>query len=317
MNQNVRNPISQTPSIFAVVLNWNGYEDTAKCLVSLRQATYPNLKIVLVDNGSTDGSAEKLERSFPEIATLKLPHNGGYAAGNNAGIRFALKNGADYVLVLNNDVVVDKNFIQPMLELLERKPAAGIVTCKVYYELEPQRIYSAGGTFSLWLCTGVNDFQGQISNAFHSSQEREREVTFIPGCVFLARRAVFEKIGMMEEKFFLYFEDLEFSRRVRERFKLFYTPRGTIYHKSGAGTGWAYYTPTYLYYHTRNRFWVFRDDPAVYRLYVFLFTFLNALAKTLAIVLTFRQPTERISALWRGVKDGVVTRRTYHSEQKN
>jgi len=313
MNQHNQSQFPQMPTIYAVVLNWNGYEDTAKCLASLRHATFSNLKIVLVDNGSTDGSAELLEHAFPEKVMLKLPHNGGYAAGNNAGIRFALDNGADYVLVLNNDVVVEKNFIQPMLELFGREPSAGLVTCKVYYESEPERIYAAGGSFSRWLCTGVNDRQGKLDSATNHLKDDEHEITFVPGCLFLARREVFEKIGMMDEKFFLYFEDLDFSRRVQSRFRLYYTPSGKVYHKSGAGLNWASYTPTYYYYHTRNRLWAFEEDTLFYRVYVFLFTLLNATAKTITLLLhahrgnRVREPRTRqkVFALWRGVMDGI------------
>ena len=160
--------------------------------------------------------------------------------------------------------------------------------------------------------------QGKMDNSTIAKKDREREITFVPGCVFLARGAVFEKIGMLDEKFFLYFEDLEFSRRARQHFQLFYAPEGTIYHKSGAGTGWVSYTVTYLYYHTRNRLWVFREDSAIYRIYVFFFTFLNALAKTLALLLASRlerQTQRKISALWRGVKDGIVARPKNRTER--
>jgi GT2 family glycosyltransferase len=115
---------------------------------------------------------------------------------------------------------------------------------------------------------------------------------------------------LFDEKFFLYVEDLEFSRRVSAQFRMFYTPQGKVYHKSGAGTGWASYTPTYLYYHTRNRLWASQADARLYRFYVLLFTLLNATAKSLMLLLNVEcnapsRIQSKIIALWRGVKDGL------------
>lgn len=299
-------PDTNAPAVVAVVLNWNGFADTQKCVASLQQIDYPNFEIVVVDNGSTDDSAEKLTQAFPHLKFIRLQQNRGYAAGNNAGIKFALAQGAQYVLVINNDVVVEKKFLSPMVELAERMPEVGVVTCKVCYLSNPKQIYAAGGTFSRWLCTGINDLQWQLDNSEQNVTDREREISFAPGCVLLIRRAVFERVGLLDERFFLYVEDLEFSRRVNLHFRMFYTPQGKIYHKSGAGTSWVSYTPTYLYYHTRNRLWAFKNDPLIYRAYVFLFSLMNALAKTL--VLWQRNPDDtrpKIRALWRGFRDGV------------
>lgn len=294
------------PAVVAVVLNWNGFADTQKCVASLQQIDYANFEIVIVDNGSTDGSAEKLRQAFPHLKIIRLQKNLGYAAGNNAGIKFALAQGAAYILVINNDVVAEKDFLSPMVELAERMPEIGVVTCKVCYLSNPKQIYAAGGTFSRWLCTGINDLQWQFDDPERNIKDREREISFAPGCLMLIRSVVFERAGLLDERFFLYVEDLEFSRRVGNHFRMIYTPRGKVYHKSGAGTSWASYTPTYLYYHTRNRLWVFRNDALLYRAYVFLFSLMNALAKTL--VLWQRKPADsrqRIRALWRGFRDGV------------
>jgi len=304
MKDNTKHQPVAVPSVIAVVLNWNGYDDTVQCVSSLQQAHYSNLQIILVDNGSTDGSTTRLEQAFPALTLIKLSENTGYAAGNNAGIKAALARGADYVLVINNDTTVEKKFLQPMVDAAERDITAGVVTCTVNYQAEPDRIYAAGGQFKRWLCTGVNANQREI---FAEQSAREREVSFISGCVMLVRRSVFEKCGLLDERFFLYFEDLEFSRRANKNFRLLYVPGAKIYHKSGAGTKWASYTPTYLYYHTRNRLWAFKNDFWFYRIYVFGFTILNALAKTLVVIYSHRGHSlrDRIQAIWRGVKDGL------------
>jgi hypothetical protein len=134
----------------AVVLNYNGYDDTVKCIRSLEKVSYANLKLLLVDNGSPDGSGERLKEEFSRIPIILLKENTGYAAGNNAGIRYALEQGADYVLVINNDVVVDSGFLEPMLNITETQPDVGIVTCKVFYQSAPNEIFSAAGRMN-WL----------------------------------------------------------------------------------------------------------------------------------------------------------------------
>jgi len=244
---------AKIPQIIAIVLNWNGYADTAKCVLSLQQAAYSSLKIIMVDNGSTDGSAAKLEQTFPDLTLIKLPRNLGYAAGNNAGIKAALEFDTEYLLVLNNDVVVDKNFLLPMVALAEKNPSWGIVTCKAFLQSHPQRIYCTAGSFSRIRCAGV-----PLSRRY---LDREGEVNYISGCVLLVKKKVFETVGLFNEKFFMYCEDLEFARRVVKQFKLAYTPQGIVYHKSGGGDRWKNYTETYLYYTTRNRFWVFQNEP--------------------------------------------------------
>ncbi|KAA0229999.1 glycosyltransferase family 2 protein [candidate division KSB1 bacterium] len=304
MNEHTPTSRGNAPLVVAVVLNWNGYDDTAKCVLSLQKAAYANLQIILVDNASTDGSAGRLERDFPELPFIKLSHNGGYAAGNNAGIKLALERRADYVLVLNNDVVVEPGFLWPMVQLAEKNPAAGVVTCKALLQSGNGRIYCTGGNLSRLRCGGVPLPPGE--------RDREGEVQFISGCILLARREVFEKLGSFDERFFMYFEDVEFSRRVRRQFKLFYTPAGVVYHKSGGGDKWKNYTETYLYYTSRNRLWVFQNESRAYRLYVILYGFLNAFAKS-AVIAAHSFPVrrqenrseKRLMALWRGMRDGM------------
>jgi hypothetical protein len=294
----------KAPLITAVVLNWNGYKDTVNCVQSLKQVAYSNLEIIIVDNGSTDGSAEKLERIFPDLMLIKLSQNGGYAAGNNAGIRFALERGAEYVLVLNNDVIVEKDCLFPMVELAGNDTAIGVVTCRAFLQSDHQRIYGTAGGFSRWRCIGA-PLPPRLRG-------RECEVNFISGCILLVKRKVFETVGLFDEKLFMYFEDVEFSRRVGKQFKLAYTPKGLAYHKSGGGDRWRNYTETYLYYTTRNRFWVFRDEPLWYRVYVTLYGILNAFAKSVVIITNLpakssrNQAGKRLEALWRGLIDGLL-----------
>lgn len=292
------------PVVFAVVLNWNAAADTIKCVDSLLATANPGLKLVLVDNASTDGSADILINKFPKIHLIVQPFNGGYAAGNNAGIRYALQNGAEYVLVINNDVVVERNFLLPMLAAANADTMIGIVTCKAFFSSDPEKIYCTGGRFSRFRCSGAPMNRSEVN--------KSSEVSYVSGCILLIRRNVFEASGLLDEKYFMYFEDLEFSRRVADRFKLYYTPDGVVYHKSGGGDSWKNYSEFYLYYNTRNRFWAFRDEKIFYRCYVVLFSLSLALFKSLVILFYEVQgkygsgSLSRVRAIWKGVKDGLV-----------
>jgi GT2 family glycosyltransferase len=296
----------QRPSVFAVVLNYNGAEDTRECIYSLQQSSYPNLKIVQVDNASTDGSAEFLARTFPDLPLIRQPTNGGYAAGNNAGIRYALENKADYILIVNHDVIVEPGFLEPMVSMMQREPDIGVVNPKLFYQSNPNEIFSAVSEFSYWRCTGRNIGSNKTAC---QSPTLECDVSNICGAALLVRRRVFEVVGLFDERFFMYFEDVEFSRRVREQFRLAYTARSVGYHKSGGGKGWRNYTELYLFYHTRNRFLVFNDASWFYKIYVTLFTTVNSVAKSILILHNASHDQEKtrnqLKALWKGWISGL------------
>ena len=308
---NSRNSILSTqndrcPSVMAVVLNYCGYDDTVKCIRSLEKVSYANLKLLLVDNGSPDGSGERLKEEFSRIPIILLKENTGYAAGNNAGIRYALKQGSDYVLIINNDVVVDSGFLEPMVNIAENQPNVGIVTCKIFYQSTPSEIFSAAGKMNWLLCTGVNN--GSHLKAFQKA-DTECFASFACGVLLLTRAIMLKSEGLFDERFFMYFEDVEFSRRILRSYKIAYTPHGVAYHKSGGGKGWHSYSELYLYYHTRNRFWTFRDDPVFYRIYVFIYSLINVLFKTFFISLNVISDRKRMNrqllSLWTGFCNGV------------
>ena len=291
-------------SVAIIILNWNGLDDTIACVRSLLQISDQRFQIILVDNDSTDGSSDELERLFPEIVLIRRRVNDGYAGGNNEGIRYALQHGAEYLLILNNDVVVEPNFLVPMIKVLNDRPEVGVVTCKAYFAGEKGKIYSTGGTLSTLRCTGIS--------LPTTLADKEGEVSFISGCVLMVRKKVFETVGLFDEEFFMYFEDTEFSSRVGKSFKLFYTPAGVVYHKSGAGGHWTNYTEFYLYYNTRNRFLAFRSEHWFYQLYVIAFSLALALVKSI-LIFSYGLPRrrrddslKRIRAIWRGLKDGLA-----------
>ncbi|MEX0602433.1 MAG: hypothetical protein WD295_03770, partial [Bacteroidota bacterium] len=162
------------------------------------------------------------------------------------------------------------------------------------------------GRFNRWLCTGVNNGTSWKGGW---TKDSEGPVDFACGVLLMIRRNVIDTVGMFDERFFMYFEDVEFSRRVLRHFSIAYTPRGAAFHGSGGGKGWKNYTEVYLYHHTRNRQWTFADDSRAYRMYVAGFTTLNAVAKSMVIIVAGmvrpRKAWSQLSALWRGIQDGM------------
>ena len=225
------------PRVGIVILNWNGLRDTLACLDSLRQVDFPSEQsvILVVDNGSTDGSRERL-RGEAGITLIELEQNRGYAAGNNVGICRALQLGCHYILLLNNDTCVSVNFIAPLLLALEQHPEAGIAVSKVLYHDPPDLIWYAGGFFRqprlIGEMVGLREVdQGQY--------DVPRPVEWAVGCSMMIHRRLIEAIGLLDERFFAYEEDVDYSYRAQEAgFVIRYEPASVIWHKvSQATTG--------------------------------------------------------------------------------
>lgn len=235
--------IETWPKVAIIVLNWNGWQDTIECLESLQQITYPNYQIIVVDNGSTDESVEVISTNFPEIKILASKENLGFSGGSNLGIKYALGNGADYVLLLNNDTVVDSNFLKPMVQVAESDNHAGIVSGKIYYYNDKERIWSTGGHINRLRGSFIDKGRGVIDRG---QFDKEAQRTFFTGCTMLIKRDVFELVGLLPEAYFFGGEDLEFSLRVSKKgMKLVYCPKAVIWHKVGASH--QRFTPKYVY----------------------------------------------------------------------
>jgi GT2 family glycosyltransferase len=293
------------PLVAAVVLNYNGYEDTAQCVHSLENVTYSNLFIIIVDNASPDRSGLMLQKEFTGHTVILSDRNGGYAAGNNIGIRYALEHKANYILILNNDATVTPDVFDHLVGYAEEHPEVGVLNARVYFPGTTE-LFSAAGRFNKLLCTGQN--KGAINIEKHETEEL-KSVDYACGVLMLVRSGVFHDVGFLDEKYFMYFEDLEFSQRVLKSYSIVYIPEAVAYHKSGGGKGWKNYTELYLYYHTRNRFWAFEHSSWLYKLYVALFTTVNSAAKSILILQNIGDPAgkagKQLKALWKGWCDGL------------
>lgn len=233
-----------------IVLNYNGREDTLACLRSLEHLTYHNVNVVVADNASSDGSEAAIRAAYPTLTFIQTGANLGFTGGNNVGIRHALENGADYVLLLNNDTIVAPDFISVMVEVMEQNPEVGVAGPMIYYFSAPETIWSAGGkidwTRGLTSMVGVNE---EDKSQYGLSP---RQTDFVTGCALMAKRAVWEKAGLLDDKFFMYYEETEWCvRATRAGYKIMLIPAAMIWHKISLEARAT--SPRTYYYMTRNR----------------------------------------------------------------
>lgn len=242
--------MSQPPRVYVVVLNWNGYEDTRNCLISLQKVSYANLGTIVVDNGSRDCSGERLQREFGDFRFIFNEKNLGFSAGCNVGIRAALEDAeCAYVLLLNNDAIVSPDLLQGAVERAELDPQIGIVGGKILHSPQTKVLSYAGGFVSRW--RGQTSIRG-FGEVDQGKYDDSCEVSFVIGALMLVKRTVFETVGLLPEEYFFGVEDLDYSLTVRQRgFKLYYVPQFVAYHV-GDGSHWAL-SPKYTYSSYRGK----------------------------------------------------------------
>jgi hypothetical protein len=225
----------------AVVLSWNGREDTLAAVESLR-----GIPTVVVDNGSTDGTADAVAERFPEVDLIRTGVNLGYAAGNNVGIRRALDLGAEWVLLLNNDATAEPGLVPALEAAAAERPDAGVLACKVLFA-DSGRVWYAGASFDPILGRSRHTrFGGE------DGPEEGRDVARATGTGMAVSRAAIERAGLLDEELFLYVEDLEWSLRIAAAgFAIVYVPAARVRHHVSSSSGGAG-SPTTSYYETRN-----------------------------------------------------------------
>jgi GT2 family glycosyltransferase len=214
--------------VVILLLNWNNWRDTNECLESLRGLDYDNCNVIVLDNASTDGSVEQIRERFPEVEIMELGENLGFARGNNAGIRAALKRGAEYVWLLNNDTMVDPGALRAMVERAEADPEVGAVGSAIYSVGEPERLLAWGGY--------VNFLLGR-SRHFLSPVPDEK-IDFLTAASLLLRRSVLESLGLLDDGFFMYWEDADYCFRLRSAgWRLAVAGNAKVWHKEQGSVG--------------------------------------------------------------------------------
>lgn len=225
---------SAAPLVYAVVTNWNGLDDTSECIESLQNSTYPNLQVVIVDNGSTDDSPNVLAERFPKAAQVRMERNGAVTAAYNAGLRYALNHNADYVLMLNNDTILDGEMTALLVEFAGRDAKFGLVTPKIYYYDRPDVIWFAGGMRSRFDLGAYGTGEGEMDSLENSTA---KEVDYAWACGMLMSREMLESVGLFDTQFYLYYDDVDYSIRVQEAgYGIWYVPEAKMWHKVSHST---------------------------------------------------------------------------------
>ncbi|MFH0864206.1 MAG: glycosyltransferase family 2 protein [Candidatus Gottesmanbacteria bacterium] len=257
------------PKVFIIILNWNGKKDTIECLESIKNMEHEtwNMKPVVVDNGSADGSVNEIEKlrnlELKDLKIIANKTNLGFAEGNNVGIRYALENGADYILFLNNDTIVDQNLVKQLLKVMEENPSVGIAGPKIYFasgfEFHHDRYREEDRGKVIWYAGGIIDWMNVyashrgVDEVDHGQYNQTMETDFVSGCAMIVRCDVFKRIGLFDKKYFLYWEDNDFCQRAKKKgFKIFYYPPAFLWHKNAASSNKPG-SNIHLYYQTRNR----------------------------------------------------------------
>ena len=268
------------PEVAIVIVTWNGREDLLECLVSLQKLVPPRPSIIVVDNGSTDGTAGAVAEKFPDVKVIASPQNRGFAGGNNLGIEKALAEGADYVCLLNNDTVVDPGFIDELMRAATEHLHAGILGSRIYYHARPGVIWSQG--------IAVHGVTGRIYTTYCNRREAAlpdviEEVDGVSGAAMLLKREMLREIGLFNEDYFLCFEDIDLCLRARKKgYRILTVPASRVRHRVSGSMG-GEHSETVLYYATRNHLLIINRQlpaPAVLRgirnLLIILYTFIFA-----------------------------------------
>lgn len=250
-------------SVLAIIVNWNGKNDTMQCLASLKDARKKNpfLSVLVIDNGSSDGSVEAMKKKYAWVRYICLEKNLGFSGANNVGIEYAQKEHIPYIWLLNNDTVVNPSTADAVRVFDD--PLVGGVGSKIYFykgcEFHKNQYTPDEQGKVLWYAGGIIDWQNMLAfhrgvdEVDHGQYDSIVETDYITGCSFFIRTDVTKKIGFFDESYFMYMEDLDYSLRIQKAgWKTLYDPCSVVYHKNAASSGGSG-SKFHEYYQTRNR----------------------------------------------------------------
>jgi GT2 family glycosyltransferase len=221
-------------NVVVIVVNWNLKYETARCLQSLMRSEYPH-RVIVIDNGSRDGSVEYLQSHFPHITLLPLLENLGFGSGCNQAIQVLLQDSSwDYILLINNDATIHPAALTHLVQAAEANHQAGILGPKIYYNNPPNRIWYAGARQRKNVLAASDTGRGQTDLGQFDDRQ---QVDFVFGAGMFIRRQVLEQVGLFDEQFFIYLEDLDLCLRTQKAgFSLLFVPDAHVWHRGSAST---------------------------------------------------------------------------------
>lgn len=245
---------SVLPRVVVIVLNWNGCDDSLECLASIKESRYPNYDVLVVDNGSTDNSVERLRSAYPSLWLIETGENLGFAGGNNVGIRAALAAGCDAVILLNNDTTVAADWLEAFVRGAQLLPTGSVLGGKIFYSGDPEIIWHFGARWDNDNCR----FK-LVGRGNHASQWQSVEkVDLVIGCCMWLPAGTINAVGLLEEAFYLNYEETDWcSRARRAEFSLYSLPEVRVWHKISASFKGRPHNAYFVY--RNRRLWVERQ----------------------------------------------------------
>ena len=289
------------PRVDVITLTWNQRQDTLACLESLSRLTYPNYRIIVVDNGSSDGTAEAVRERFPNVELIVNERNLGFQGGFNVGMRRALDTGADFVFVMNNDTTVQPDILGELIKYAT-PPDVGMLSPKIYYFAEPDRIWTVGGDRHPITFEMIHKGEGQLDRG-QWDQVLERD--YLVGCAMLMKRSLLEQIGLFDTGYHpIYYEDVDMCVRAQQAgYRLLMVPGAKMWHKVSASSG-GFDSPRQRYLMARHSVRFFRKYIRGWRWMIVAPYRFGSAIKTTARLLWQRR-FQSVAAYWRGLRDGL------------
>ena len=298
----------KAPKIAIIIINWNTYQLTFNCLKSLKACTYNNKTIFLVDNGSKDGSGDQIALEFPDINFIKNEINEGFTGANNKALKVILKQNFDYVLLLNNDTVVKPNFLSLLEARMDSDQNLAATQPLILDFPNKNTIWNAGGSFNSFFCLFKTRCKGMIYNP---KLKIDTYTQWISGCCILVKIAVIKKVGLLDNRFFIYFEDADWSIRMTNLgYKLGVVPESIIYHHSSGSnvknntSSEGNLSPYSHYLNVRNHIYLIKKHSFLFNnLGSWLYQIFKISSYSIYFILRGR--LGKFKMVWRGVLDGV------------
>lgn len=290
------------PSVAIILVNWNGYDFTQACLHSLSKIDFPDFKIILVDNASQNQEGKSLKKSFPEMELIENAENLGFSGGNNVGIRYALEQGFSHIMLLNNDTEVEPDFLGEMMRKSHQNPSLGVVQPMILFLNDPKKIWSAGGK---WIPAIGEAITLGDRDPVADYRSKKSALDWATGCCMLISREAILKTGLLNEQYFAYFEDVEWSMRFRKAgFGIVLAEKAVIYHEAGASSKKTHsegtLSPQVFYFNVRNQFLLLRSQNLPVGIVYHFFRFLAWGGYFLV-----RGRFKKMKSVFKGIRDGL------------
>lgn len=283
------------PKVFIIILNFNSFNDTKACLLSVKAMEYDNYEVVVVDNSDTNEDYNRLKSEFKDCSIIKAERNLGYANGNNIGIKYALKNDMEYVCILNADVVVEKDFLHKVMKVFKEDEQIGILGPCICEYNDRQRVQTAGADISLFTGLTKRKYRGY---SYSEIPKANLSVDFLGGACFVCKREVFDKIGLIPENYFLFFEETEFCIKAKKAgFKLLCVLNSRVYHK-GSATISRFGGLSYHFLNRNRVVFIKRNSSFIQKILFSIYIFIEAVGR----IIIRKEPFELIKNIISGFK---------------